>query len=568
MKHLLLLISSILSGGLIFSQTVDTAIYMYYDEQGNLNGLSVKEIYTFNSSCQKTTILTEWWDVASSSWKNNELTTIAYNAKNEAYQMMHKYWHTYNQDWLSGYRDTYSYNSNHQVTQILREYWDTIKGYENAWLTTYTYYNNGLPKSIVEQDWRSNTWNNRGITTWEFNSYGALTQYQNGFWGNEWDIKYRETHSYNTDSTEKQLIVEQWEAESDKLYSSHRTSYSYNMDRTRKEAVSEKLDLQTSVWVKTSRITYSYYPVKTQKDILTQNWDSRTLQWVNVNRHGYTYNSAKMQLSDTTQIWNSNHWVNSKLITNSYNDNNQITSYLNRKWDTASSLWVNYFRKTDTYNEDGSLFESISQVWKPANNAWATTFKNTNYHFSGCALPLTLLNFTAILQGKVAKLEWTTASEINTKNFLIQRSINGINFTNIGSVNANGQSSHKTSYDFEDANAFNTGANKLYYRLQMVDNDGRFTYSKTAVVKIVNDKLFSIYPNPVKDILVITSNTSLGEAEVSITDQSGKLVYNQHIVNMQSGTQSKINVAALNGGLYYLRLVTATGVETTKFVKY
>lgn len=183
-------------------------------------------------------------------------------------------------------------------------------------------------------------------------------------------------------------------------------------------------------------------------------------------------------------------------------------------------------------------------------------------------LPTTLLNFTATLNGKAAELQWTTSTEINTKNFIVERSVDGTNFHPIGSVNARGNSAQKTSYKFDDAGALNAGANKLYYRLQMVDRDGKFTYSKIATVQIVNGKLFVVYPNPVKDQLQITSNASLNNAQIRITDQSGKVVYQQQLSNMQAGTPNKINVGGLNKGVYYLQLITGSDVQTTKFMKY
>jgi len=183
-------------------------------------------------------------------------------------------------------------------------------------------------------------------------------------------------------------------------------------------------------------------------------------------------------------------------------------------------------------------------------------------------LPATLLNFTATLNGKAAQLQWTTSTEINTKNFIVERSIDGTNFHAIGSVNAAGNSTQKTSYKFDDASALNAGANKLYYRLQMVDRDGKFTYSKIATVQIVNGKLFVVYPNPVKDQLIITSSASLNNAQIRITDQSGKVVYQQQLTNIQAGTPNKINVSRLNKGVYYLQLITGNDVQTTKFMKY
>jgi hypothetical protein len=183
------------------------------------------------------------------------------------------------------------------------------------------------------------------------------------------------------------------------------------------------------------------------------------------------------------------------------------------------------------------------------------------------ALPLTLLNFTAALNGKAAQLQWTTATEINTKNFIVQRSNDAIHFQSIGSVNAAGNSTQITSYSFDDVGVFTAGASKLYYRLQMVDKDGKFTYSNIATVQIADGNLFTIYPNPVKDELLITGNTSLSNAQIRISDPGGRVVYQQQISNAQPGT-TKIDVSGFGKGVYYLQLITESNTQTTKFVKY
>lgn len=184
-------------------------------------------------------------------------------------------------------------------------------------------------------------------------------------------------------------------------------------------------------------------------------------------------------------------------------------------------------------------------------------------------LPLTLLNFTATLNGKAAQLQWTTVTEINTKNFIVQRSTDGIHFTNIGTVNAAGNSTQKITYQFSDNNALNVGSNKVYYRLQMVDNDGRFKHSNIAMITITpSGKLFVVYPNPVKDKLTIKSSVSLNKTEVRITDVSGKVVQKQQLESVQAGVENTINVASLNKGVYYLQFVTGSDVQTVKFFKY
>jgi len=183
-------------------------------------------------------------------------------------------------------------------------------------------------------------------------------------------------------------------------------------------------------------------------------------------------------------------------------------------------------------------------------------------------LPVSMLNFTATLNGKAVDLNWSTASESNTKNFVVQRSYDGVNFNNIGTVNAAGNSNNKKDYSFADASALN-GATTIYYRLQVVDKDGKTSNSKIAMINITaSGVIITVYPNPVKDRLNFTTSNTLNNAQLRITDQSGKIVLVQKITTIQAGQLNTINVAGLARGTYHLQLVSGDNKQTTQFIKY
>ena len=96
-------------------------------------------------------------------------------------------------------------------------------------------------------------------------------------------------------------------------------------------------------------------------------------------------------------------------------------------------------------------------------------------------LPTTLSSLTATKVNKTALVKWTTASEINSKNFEVQRSIDGRTFVTVGTIAAKGFAS---DYSFVDEKPF-TGVN--YYRLKQIDNDGKFALSTVKTVKFDND---------------------------------------------------------------------------------
>ena len=184
-------------------------------------------------------------------------------------------------------------------------------------------------------------------------------------------------------------------------------------------------------------------------------------------------------------------------------------------------------------------------------------------------LPVSLLSFTATLNNKAVDLNWSTATETNTKNYNIQRSYNGMQFQNIGSVNAAGNSAKKIDYHFTDADALQTSANKIYYRLQITDNDGNITYSNVASVNILpGGNLLVIYPNPVKDQLFFITHKAVNATIIRISNVNGKVVYVQQFENLQADAKNKINVTALGKGVYYLEFISGNNKQTIRFIKY
>lgn len=190
--------------------------------------------------------------------------------------------------------------------------------------------------------------------------------------------------------------------------------------------------------------------------------------------------------------------------------------------------------------------------------------QNTNYsialaRYTMNVLPLKLLSFSAIKDGGNNLLQWQTAQEINVDRFEIERSFNGREYTTIGKVNAG-----LSKYNFTDVKPF-TGIN--YYRLKMIDRDGRFEYS---VVRMINNNgsfYVNIYPIPAKDKLNIQVQSSKTEkAEISITDISGKTLIT-NAVSLAAGVNNLIiNVQSLAKGSYFFKVVTSEATEIRKII--
>ncbi len=166
------------------------------------------------------------------------------------------------------------------------------------------------------------------------------------------------------------------------------------------------------------------------------------------------------------------------------------------------------------------------------------------------SLPVTLVAFSAKLQNNTVILNWQTTNETNSAFFNIQRSRDGVYFTNIGKVIAKGDG----NYNFNDSLIYMPQPSIIYYRLQMVDQNGSNTYSKIVSVPINTAKnTFNIYPNPVANtIYVQLISNKMSIANLKITDLQGKVLQQQSI-NLQIGLNNfNINATNLAKGSYMI----------------
>lgn len=177
-------------------------------------------------------------------------------------------------------------------------------------------------------------------------------------------------------------------------------------------------------------------------------------------------------------------------------------------------------------------------------------------------LPIKLLSFTATKATETSvNLNWTTSSEQNSDYYGVERSQDGVNWTEIGIVDAVGNSDTKMYYDFNDnelpANN-RTFHHQLYYKLRLVDQDGKFAYSDVRVVQLDNkntNHTFNIYPNPSLKFFNINLSgisSEYGDIQMRIFDTMGKLVLEK---KMLGGGIELLDMQDYPTGIYLVKII-------------
>ena len=179
--------------------------------------------------------------------------------------------------------------------------------------------------------------------------------------------------------------------------------------------------------------------------------------------------------------------------------------------------------------------------------------------------PVTLYNFKVQRSGQINILTWGTSQELNSNYFAVERSIDGTHFAEIGKVKAVGNSSVTRSYHYDDANPVK-GIN--YYRLRIVDIDNSIKYSDIITVRNTGAVNFTIYPNPVKNSLLVNMDAEKAEmADVSITDINGRKVYSRQVTVTQGNNNFSVDVNNYSKGTYYVKIQLRNGSFIKEFKK-
>ncbi len=176
-------------------------------------------------------------------------------------------------------------------------------------------------------------------------------------------------------------------------------------------------------------------------------------------------------------------------------------------------------------------------------------------------LPLQLLSFNASLTGKEVITQWTTSNEMNTKEFVVERSADGQSFTATGVVAALNRTG-ENKYNFTDKNPL---AGVTYYRLKIVDKDGSYRYSN---VVIINSKLaagVAVFPNPATNTISVSHPQALAGATVELIAVDGKKI-NTYTVTTNA-LQTTIDIAGLKTGNYMLVYKNDGKTITARFIK-
>ena len=194
-----------------------------------------------------------------------------------------------------------------------------------------------------------------------------------------------------------------------------------------------------------------------------------------------------------------------------------------------------------------------------------SSFSTFFLHGGATPLPVNLINFTAQKRGAVNIITWQTSQELNTNRFIIERSIDGTNFTAIGQINSTGNSNTAKNYSFID-NTPIRGIN--YYRLKIIDNDNSNKLSAIKNVRNEGATTITVYPNPVKTVMQLKVNSDkIDKALVTVIDLNGKTLLTTAYTVINGTNLLDVQTNNLKSGTYIVKIQLNEAIIVQKFNK-
>lgn len=219
-----------------------------------------------------------------------------------------------------------------------------------------------------------------------------------------------------------------------------------------------------------------------------------------------------------------------------------LWGYLTGGWRTNEGAFIAY--------SDGT--ERPALVWL---RKYVQSFNTT--------LPVTITAFDAIKTYAGNKLTWSTTNEINNDYFMIERSVDAVNFTNLVTIQSNNTGSPDKVFSTMDANPYPV---KNYYRLVQADKNGRKTYSPVKMVDNEDNASngVQVYPNPAAKSFTIKTEASANIKRTAvITDLSGRVVktFTLSVLGVQT-----VFTNELPNGSYFIKINDNNNYKVTKLI--
>ncbi len=165
-------------------------------------------------------------------------------------------------------------------------------------------------------------------------------------------------------------------------------------------------------------------------------------------------------------------------------------------------------------------------------------------------------------------LEWKAVENVKLKEFILQKSVDGINYSEVFRQEFSGGEGDKT-FSFTDARTFSDDV--VYYRVLQINEDGSEVYSNQVKVGQGEIEEFAVeqnYPNPFNPVTNFKVEVFVpGEYRISVFDLVGKHVQTLYKGELSAGVHSfAFDGTELPSGIYFYEIISPHSSKVMKMI--
>ena len=170
-------------------------------------------------------------------------------------------------------------------------------------------------------------------------------------------------------------------------------------------------------------------------------------------------------------------------------------------------------------------------------------------------LPVSITSIKAYEENRNIAVEWKVSSELNMKNYEVEKSTDGINFVKLFSQAATANSGTDITYKWLDVNPV---AGNNFYRIKGIENSALVKYSAIAKVFIgKTEPAINVFPNPVTGSMFSVQFTAMekGTYQLRLINMAGQVVSVEKLVHAGGNATQTVALINLAGGQYQLQII-------------
>lgn len=408
------------------------------------------------------------------------------------------------------------YDGKNRIISSIQQEWDTDSWeWINSVKSTYIYNSSDLMTTMLMEGWEDTEWVNVMRTTMTYDTNKDQTSLKTEMWfmgiimTTLTTLTYDANHNVLTEITQTEMLGP--------LTNVSKEIFTYDTNNNLLTAIHQAWE--TDSWVND---TYTVNTYDSHDNLLTttnQNWE--TGAWINADKRTFTYDANDNNTVVLSQIWQSSAWENNKQWISTFDARHNETSFTEQNW--VAGAWLNNSKNTYTYNGTDDMLTDLHQNWSVNN--WVNDVQSTyTYDANGN-------NTRIVFQSWLNNAWYRSALEVET---------------------------------FDSNNFPVTHSNKLFNEDGITVSSGdsaRYYYRPATGVYNLEDEQLTVYPNPSKGKITISSTEKIIGFE--IYNSVGEVIISELKTNNQS---KSIDLSNYSKGIYVIRMNTGNKSYTKKII--